>query len=87
MKKSVKRTLAIVLTLVMALGIGIPAFAAPAAQADSKTRKFEPLLMLPFIGPVIFYFRAPDRASVRTAFIVAMLSPILGTLLHYFGVI
>ena len=90
MKKSIKRTLAILLTLVLALGIGIPAFAAPAAAAapaEEKARKFEPILLLPYIGPVIYYFRAGDRTAALTVSIVSFLSPIIGALLHYFNVI
>jgi len=91
MKKSIKRTLAIALTLVMALGIGIPAFAAPATAAapvaQAETRKFEPILLLPILGPFIYYFMDRDNVPFWTVLVMQLVSPLIGSLLNYYGIL
>jgi len=89
MKKSIKRTLAIALMLVMAIGIAIPAFAAPAAapQAEPKVRKFQAILLLPVLGPFIYYFRDRDNVPFWTVLVMQLVSPLIGALLNYYGVL
>ena len=98
MKKSIRRTLAIALTLVMAVGIGVPAFAAaaptaavPVAAAQEETTRDRALtfaiLLVPYIGPFIAFFMAGDRTEMLPTFLVTLFAPILGPLLYLFGVI
>jgi len=97
MKKSIRRTLAIALTILMTFGIGVPAFAAPAlapaaaAPAPAETTGDRALtfaiLLVPYIGPFIALFMANDRGAILPTFLVTLFVPILGALLYLFGVI
>jgi len=92
MKKKIKCTLAIALTILMTFGIGIPAFAAPApAPAQGETTGDRALtfaiLLIPYIGPFVALFMANHGGRPLPAFIVTLLVPILGALLYLFGII
>ena len=100
MKKSLKCTLAIALTIVMTFGIGVPAFAAaapapalaaaPAAQQGETTNDRAltfAILLIPYIGPFIAFFMSNDRPAMLPTFLVTLFVPIVGALLYLFGVI
>lgn len=95
MKKSIRRILAIALAMGLLLGIGIPAFAAPAEKTVAAAAKQETtrdrawrfaVLLIPILGPFIFLFMKSPGSKVPT-FIVSLVSPLIGPLLFLFGVI
>ena len=98
MKKSIKRILAIALTIGMIIGVGIPAFAAAApnnttAVAAASTKESTrdralrfAVLLIPILGPFIFLFMNSPGSKLPT-FIVTLVAPLLGPLLFLFGVI
>jgi len=98
MKKSIKRILAIALTMGMLIGVGVPALAvaepndAPvvAAAATQETTRDRALrfavLLIPVLGPFIYLFMDSSGSKLPT-FIVSLVAPLLGPLLFLFGIL
>ena len=98
MKKSMKRTLALVLAIMMTLGFGVTSFAAAAPAVAVEAEAIAPhsadeenrillgaVMLIPFIGPLIALFLANDMTAILPAFIVSMFFPLLGPLLYMVG--
>jgi|GEM_PF-6591360 len=99
MKKSIKRILAIALTIGMIIGVGIPALAVAepndvtpvvAAATTQETTRDRALrfavLLIPIIGPFIYLFMDNSGSKLPT-FIVSLVAPLLGPLLFLFGIL